>query len=127
MTNINGNIIEVDSRTLEFWLDMEEADDYSYRMWGWVIVTGVASWQLDLKLDFKGSKYSFSTKPALIYRNDVTVINGKGSVNHDNSGFFVEIPKQNIGPDLYDVSFHLRNKDSNESVLQYSFVSVKID
>ncbi|HEY6902145.1 MAG TPA: hypothetical protein VI233_15925 [Puia sp.] len=111
---------------LRYWIDHVEADEYTLKLSGWGLVTGIHSWTMTCKIDFKGARYSFSCKPHRVSRNDVTIDHGGSKFNYDYSGFHIEVPRQAVGQDCYDIYLTFRDKDTNELVLSYPVLSTRI-
>ncbi len=118
--------IVIGKNKIQYWIDIIETDEYSFRIIGWVYVLGIPNWQIETKIDFKGSDYSFSCKPTIVHREDVSHDHGRGKVNYNESGFFIEVPRQNIGPDKYNISFTLKKKKSNDLLISYSFLCMEV-
>ncbi len=118
--------IMVNSHELRYWIDMIETDEYATKITGWAIIKGVDSWRISYKIDFKGASHGFSCKPHKIHRHDVTQAYSHTQKNYDESGFLIEIPRQYVGPDCYDIYFTLQNKESNEVLLSFPFMSTRI-
>jgi hypothetical protein len=118
--------ITVNGHVLRYWVDNDEGDEYSLKITGWALIVGIPSSKLACKIDFKGSKYSFTCKPHMIYRQDVNRDHRRSRVNYTGSGFLVEIPRQNVGQDCYNIYLTFRDKETNEILVSYAFLSTRI-
>lgn len=126
MTSIQNDAILINGYTLQYNIDSSEADDYLVRISGWSLLLGVPSYSLDCNIDFKGQEYNFSIKPQKMQRSDVTK-DRSNSVNYDESGFLIEIPLQNVGPDRYDVYLTFRKREAKEILASFPCLGIKIN
>lgn len=125
MIIFQDDAVLVNGYNLQYHIDSSEKDNYLVRIFGWAILVNVPSYSVDCKVDFKGQQYNFSLKPHKVSRPDVTK-DRRNQVNYDESGFLLEIPVQNVGPDNYDVYLTFRKKDSNEVVASFPCISIQI-
>lgn len=119
--------VVVGSQRIQFWIDEVRTDEYAFRIVGWIYLAGVNSWELETKLDFVGEKYNFSSRPVVVHRPDVHQDHAKGKVNYHESGFVIDVPRQNIGPDGYDVIFSLKLRKTGEILVRYPFLSIRVN
>jgi hypothetical protein len=126
-TIISYETITVNGHVLRYWIDHEERDEYSLKITGWALVVGIPNSKLACKIDFKGLKHSFSCRPHIIHRHDVNRDHGRNRVNYTGSGFLIEIPRQNVGQDCYNIYLTFRDKETNEILVSYAFLATRIN
>lgn len=118
--------IIINKKKIQYWIDVVETDEYSFRINGWIYIAGIPNWNLETKIDFKGKNHSFSCKPITIIRKDVSNDHGRGRINYEGSGFFIEVPRQNVGPDKYNISFSIKEKGSKELMANFPFLCMAV-
>jgi hypothetical protein len=112
----------MDDSKLAYYLDETESDLYNTKISGWMIVEGVPSWTLSLKLKLSSPVNTVFIVPETVRRNDVTAhVNQNKSRHHnyDNSGFRTMISNQSLPPDCYALSFVVTPKEKNGTSTEF--------
>lgn len=95
-------------------------DGYFFYLRGWIVYTGIPSWQFSKMVTLTSENTSQNIIPEMQLRRDVSSYlqnhHPNTNVDYEQCGFRIKILKQNLPNDYFKINITVKSKEISETV-----------